>query len=237
MRFRRPQTGETLGARSVRITYRCLFIDLHLDLPPADMDIGAIDHPILRKAREFAGSYPQNTIRIQQIQDAMVYRFTHGRDRVATWLDEERGILWVCAVDERDEDTYDFFVGLHADGELLPGSDDALREEVEAAARFANAVRRDVPLWLTEAREHAGTQRVHELPGGAKLRLYIQSGNPEAVWIALPTLTGPSGLTPRMRALVIAVAQEQLPDGEWEQRYDWPTGQLPSHEIAYLGLR
>ena len=46
----------------------------------------------------------------------------------------------------------------------------------------------------------------------------------------------PGGLTPRMRALVIAVAQNELGTDTLEERFDWPTGALSRHEIAYLGL-
>jgi hypothetical protein len=219
------------------MTWRCCYIDLGLELPPPGQGIGEIDHPVLRKAQELLDSFPLNLVRIQEIRDTLVYRFTHGRLRVAVWLEEERGILWICAVDERDEDTYDFIVRLHEDGELLPGEDDVLREEVEAAARFAAAVQADVPRWLRAAREVPGEEQRYGLPGESEVRFFIRSGEVEEVWVAMPTLASAGGLTPRMRGLVLATIQNALGESEWEQRYEWPTGELPNHEVAYLGLR
>jgi hypothetical protein len=235
IRWRQHETGGAPTRRHVRITYRCLYIDLHLDVPPAATDLGSIDHPIMAKARQFAAEYPANQIRIQAIRDTVVYRFTHGRDRVATWLDRETGVMWVCAVDERDDDTYDHFVGLHEAGELLPDERDSLREEVEAAAQFAAAVRDGVPQCIDEARRHPSKEHFFDFAPGVTIRLYVRPGDVDEVWIAMPTLDAPAGLMPRMRALVLATAEQHL-GGECEQQYDWPTGQLRDYEIAYLGL-
>jgi hypothetical protein len=206
-------------------------------MPPADRGMHELDHPILRKARDLAPAFPDNCVRIQEIRGTMVYRFTHGRYRVAAWLEQERGVLWICAADERDEDTYDRFVDLYDHGELLPTEDDALREEVEAAARFVDAVGTEVPRALTRARGKAGEPQSLTLPGGGEVRLLVNAGSEvEEVWVAMPTLNAPRGLTPRMRALVLATLQNELPGGVWEQRYDWPTGRLTDHEVVHMGL-
>ena len=235
-RFSRRREAQTPGIRRTRITYRCLYIDLHEELPGAEVDIGTIDHPVMRKARELTPSYPANLVRIQDIDDTQVFRFSHGHDRVATWLDEYTGVVWVCAVDERDEETHDHFCALHAAEELLPGEDDALREQVEATARFVGAIREGVPRWLDEARAYPKRDIMRTLPGGPTLRFFFRAGDVEEFWMAMPTLGGPGGLTPRMRAVVVAAVQQHLGDVEWEQRYDWPTGDLPDHEIVFLRM-
>jgi hypothetical protein len=214
-----------------------MFMDLDLEMPSGDVPLGDVEHPIIRKACELVHSFPANTIRINAIRDEMVYRFTHGRHRVVAWLEHERGILWICAVDERDDDTYDRFVDLHDHGELLPGEDDARREQVEAATQFVRAVQRSLPSWIAGARADAGKEHRHDLSPGCQIRIFVQPGEPEEIWIALPTLTAPGGgLTPRMRGLVVAIAQDAVEDAEWEERYDWPTGQLPGYEVVYLGV-
>lgn len=235
---RRRPSGETPAARRTRITFRCLYIDLHEEMPPAEVDLETIDHPIMRKACAMTPDYPMNQVRIQEIREDHVFRFTHGRQRVATWLDQDAGVVWVCAVDERDDDTYDHFVDLYVAGELLPREDDQFREEVEAAARFAAAVRDTVPRALETARANPDMQHVFALPGGSEFRLYVRAGDVDEIWVAMPALTAPAGLAPRMRGLVVAVIEQHLGGhAEWEQRYDWPTGQLMDYEIAYLGLR
>jgi hypothetical protein len=233
----RTLSGETAGARAVRPTWRCLYIDLHLDCPDADVDLGTIDHPAIRKAHDFAATYPANLIRVLEIRETMVFRYTHGRLRVATWLDEN-GIMWLCAADERDDDTYDFIVDLYESGELLPDERDSLRLEVEAAGRFVTEVREQVPRWVRVAREDPDKQHTFELRGGNTIRLFVRSGDLLEVWVALPTLTaGPGGLHPRMRGLILALIQEELGgDAEWSDVYDWPIGKLDHHEVAHLGI-
>jgi len=235
--FRRRESAQTPGIRRTRITSRCLRVDLHEELPAAEVDIGTIDHPIMRMARELTPSYPANLARIPDLGDTQVFRFTHGRARVATCLDGSTGIVWVCAVDERDEETSDHVGGLHAADQLLPGEDDALRERVEVAARFVVAIREGVPRSLDEARAYPKRDTMRTLPGGQTLRFCLRPGDEEEFWIAMPTLGAPGGLTPPMRAAVVAAAQERLGDAEWEQRFDWLTGDLPDHEIAVLRVR
>jgi hypothetical protein len=207
-------------------------------MPPGDLHIGEIDHAVVRKAHDLVESYPANCVRIQEIRDTMVYRYTHGRLRVATWFEEERGILWICAADERDDETYDYFVGLHNDGELLPGSEDSTREQVEAAGRFARAVQNELPGFLQIARDEPGREHRLTLSAGGEIRLFVSSsGGFDEIWVAMPNLKAPAGLTPQMRGLILAKLQLELPDAEWEERYDWPAGGLLDYEIAYLGVR
>jgi hypothetical protein len=206
-------------------------------MPGPDVQIGSLDVPILVKARSLAPSYPSNLIRIQEIRDTLVYRYTHGRQRVVVWLDRDRSILWVCAADERDGETYDSFVDLHEHGELLPSYDDELRLAAEAATRFADSIADELPVFLAEARASQNTELVRPLRSGGEIRMLVSTTlGVEELWVALPTLQAPGGLTPRMRALALVVLERELNDAVWEQRYDWPTGQLADYEIAHLGL-
>jgi len=234
--FRRHE-AQTPGNRRTRITQRCLSVDLRHALPSAGVDIGAIDHPVMRRARELTPSFPASLARVAEIDGTHVFRFTHGRDRVATWLDEHTGTIWVCAVDGRDEETNDHFRDLHARGELLPGGDDVLRERVEAAGRFVAAAREGVPRWLDEAHVRPNHDVTRTLPGGQTVRVLFRPGAVEEFWLAMPTLATPGGLAPRLRGVVVAAAQEHPGEIEWEQRDDWPTGELRGHEIAFVGRR
>jgi hypothetical protein len=206
-------------------------------MPPQDVDIGSIDHGIMRKARELTAEYPKNLVRIVEIRETHVFRFTHGRTRVATWLDRETGVVWVCAADERDDDTYDHFVDLYNAGELLPDERDSIREETEAAARFLRSLTSRLPIALDEAIANPNVERRVELEGGSLVRIIVIPGDLQEVWIAMPTLNAAAGLTPRMRGMVIAVADTHLSDALWEQRYQWPAGRLDDHEIAHLAVR
>ena len=237
LRFSRGREAQTPGSRRVRITHRCLSADLHEHLPAADVDLGAIDHPVLRRARELAPSFPAGLARIQGIDDARVFRFAQGRARVATWLDEPTGTLWVCGVDEGDDAAADGFAELHARGELLPGDDDVRREQVEAAARLVVAIREGVPRWLDEARVRPNHDVLRALPGGPALRVLFRPGDVEEYWVAMPVLGTPRGLSPRLRAVVVARVQQHLGGVECEQRSGWPTGELTHHEVASFGVR
>lgn len=223
--------------RQVRPTLRCLMLDLHMLPPPATMQLCDLDHPIMDKARQLAPSHPLNQVRVHDIDDDRVFRFTHGRRRVFTWLDEERDLFWVCGVDERNDDTYNWILDLYENGELLPNEEDALREAVEVEAHFLSFVRREVPLWLGRARAASGRPHGLVTPSGAEMVLYIdRSSEVEEIWVAMPTMDARAGLLPKMRGFVLTVLEVSLPEAIWEQRPDWPTGALPHYEIAYLGL-
>ena len=227
--------------RFVRPTLRCLRDDLQVPLPPAVIDLGELDHPILAKARELAQSYPQAQDRIWSIEDVAVYRFTHGRYRVVTWLDDDTNIVWVCAADLRDDATYEYFRRLHERGELLPGEEgeeDAERRERERAYQFDAAVRAGVSEWLRDARTHSGEVRPFVLPGGAEILLYI-AGNQgsEEIWLAMPKANAPEpviGLLPRQRTYIVTAIEHEVGEFDAEQRRDWPLGPLHYYELAYL---
>jgi len=225
----------------VRPTLRCL-VDLKLELPGAASRLDDIQHPVLEKASELASAHPANQVRIQAIEDTMVYRFTHGRHRVLTWLDQETNIVWICGVDLRREDEgYDSAVALHASRGLLPGQADRRRLEDEAIFELGSAIREHAPEWVADTRANPNTERQFVLPGGATIRLYYEPGDEvHALWTAFPTLRAEElGLPATVRALAMAAVSEALggANTEFEQRYDWPTGQpLQNFEVAFFWL-
>src|SRR6266487_1321872 len=131
-------TPDRTPPRRARPTLRCL-ADLGIDLPSAAVPLDDLEHPVLKKAADLAPAHPDNQIRIQAIEDTMVYRFTHGRHRVLTWLDADSNIVWLCGADlRRENEGYDRFIGRHERDELLPGENDLVRLEDEAILLLAH---------------------------------------------------------------------------------------------------
>lgn len=225
--------------RRARPTFRCLS-DLGLSIPAAAIRLDDVDHPVLRKAAELAPAHPENQIRIQAIGDTMVYRFTHGRNRVLTWLEHDTNIVWVCGADlRREDDGYDAFLALHDRGELLPGEADTRRLEDEAILELGHTIRDGASAWVEDARQHPGTERRFILPGGATVRLFFAPGEgTSGLWAAIPTLLANElGLPGKVRGLAVAAITETLggTDIEFEQRHDWPTGRsLQNFEVAFF---
>jgi hypothetical protein len=150
--------------------------------------------------------------------------------------------MWVCAVDLKDDHTYQKFERLHQRGELLPGEDDERRRDNEAAYGaaevFHDAVRSGAPDWLHDARSHPAQERRFSLPGGAVIRLYI-IGNQgsEEIWLAMPKADAEVpviGLLARQRAFIIAAIESNVGEFDAQERFDWPLGRLPDYELACL---
>ncbi len=109
------------------MTLRCLRDDLYLDLPPVEVDLGSLDHPLIAEARRLAPSAPRGQKRILSIGHPLVYRLRHARWRGATWLESDEARFWLCAGAQREEgsgdDAYELFAALHRAGRLLPDED------------------------------------------------------------------------------------------------------------------
>lgn len=226
----------------MRPTLRCVREDLRLPDPPASTRLDELDHRVLRKAKDLAAAHPRNQVRILEIDETLVFRFTHGRDRVITWLDEPTDILWICGCDLRREDAaYGRYLDLHRRRELLPGEADAERLEDEALLQLAATIREEVPRWVAQARADPGREHRFELPGGAPVVMFVRGGATEEVWIALPTLLAEDiGLPATVRGLVVACVTEVLGGpgtAECEERSDWPTNRpLRNYEVAFFWI-
>jgi hypothetical protein len=210
------------------------------DVPGPSELLSALDHPVMNKARTVAPAHPDNQKHVECIEDVDVFRFTHGRYRAATWLEPSLDILWVCAVDLKDSNTYDYFEGLHSQLVLLPTEDDYQRLGLEDAKRLVLALLEDVPGWVERALSAGETEHALEVLGGAQVILYArESGGIQELWLAMPTLGSPTavGMTPQTRGLLVGLVQAEFGEGLWEERHDWPTRELKHYEIAHLGLR
>ena len=93
----------TRRTRRTRVTLRCVREDLERDVPPVEVDLGALDHPLVAEARRVAPAAPRGQKRILAIEHPLVYRLRHGRWRGATWLETDAGRFWLCAGAQRAE--------------------------------------------------------------------------------------------------------------------------------------
>ena len=106
------------------------------------MDVGLddIEGAWLDELRRIAPVSPQGQKRILGIVQPVVYRLRAGSFRGATWVEEGDGIVWLCAVHRReqdsDDDAYAWFADLHAKGRLLTSQDDRLHDRAEAVIRL-----------------------------------------------------------------------------------------------------
>ena len=81
----------TRRTRRTRVTLRCVREDLERGIPPLEVDLGALDHPLVAEARRVAPAAPRGQKRILAIEHPLVYRLRHGRWRGATWLESDEG--------------------------------------------------------------------------------------------------------------------------------------------------
>src|SRR6266511_2229691 len=134
--------------RRARPTIRCLTVDLDIDLPGLDVDLGDLDHPFRDELRRVAPTSPDGQKRILSIDHPLVYRIRVSSERGATWVDEPNDIVWLCAAHRRqqdsDDDAYAYFADLHESGDLLPNDDDRLRDRAEAAIRLQRGLTADL---------------------------------------------------------------------------------------------
>src|SRR6266702_4298632 len=140
----RYDSGAMSDSRRARPTIRCLTEDLGLALPWLDTDLGEVEDPWLGELRRLAPVSPQGQKRVLSIGSPLVYRLRFSAERGVTWVDEDHGVVWLCAVHRRQEgsgdDAYAWFAKLHADGKLLPSGDDRLRDRAEAVIRLLNSL-------------------------------------------------------------------------------------------------
>jgi hypothetical protein len=147
--------------RDVRVTIRCVVEDLGLELPLIDQPIASIEDPMMDEARRVAPDSPTGQKRILAIRHPLVYRVRISRRRGATWLDEEQDILWLLAVEDREEDSDDdafaYFARLHESGRLMPSDDDRIRIAFEEGAQLLGRIRAELGPLLARC---AGGRRI-----------------------------------------------------------------------------
>lgn len=231
------------SARRARPTLRCLGGDLRLELPPLDVDLGSLDHPMLRETWRIAPEAPQGQKRILSIAHPLVFRIRVSDDRGATWVDEEPAIVWLCAARGRqegsDEDAFRWFAELHAADQLLPAESDRLRDRAEAAIRLERGLTYELLALLDAARGTPGEVAGSDLGGWVPARVLVRpSEGMEAVWCGLSVRSADGALTPvPLRDVLFARLESALEPVESEPQADWLGEVLPWTEVVRFYVR
>lgn len=235
------QTSDYPQVRRARITLRCLTEDLGWEIPPPDVDLGELDHPLIDEARRLAPTSPRGQKRILAIDHPLVYRIRHSNQRGATWFDVEHAVLWLLAIEKREagseDDAYAYFAELHRAGQLMPTPNDFLRDRVESVDRLRRAIRIDLRDILAASGD--GREISTELASWIPVRILVKKTvELEEIWFALATRDQQGqGIPVRLRDYIFASLEDLTRPAEWEWRTDWPTGNLEWFEVARLGLR
>lgn len=212
-----------------------------MEVPPVEIDLGSVDHPVLAEARRIAPTSPRGQKRILSIEHPLVYRLRHGQWRGATWLEVEAARFWLCAgarrEDGSDEDAYEVFSALHRTGRLLPNKDDRLRDELERNARIINDAADSIPSVLADAFAHRDRDLTTRFGDMVDARLHVTAPG-EEVWVAIATqATDGRFVEERLRDVLFGLVLDAAEAELWEPRADWPSGELAWFEVARLGLR
>ncbi len=229
--------------RRARPTIRCLVEDLGVELPDLTTDLGELDDPWLVELRRVAPTSPTGQKRILAIDHPLLYRLRVSSERGATWVEDESGIVWLCAVRRRedgsDDDAYEWFEELHQNGRLLPTDDDRLRDQAEEAIRSFQRLRGAVFGLVDGARDDPGTEHGRDLDGWLPARaLVYRSDGVEEIWCAISVRAVDGNfIRPEVRDLLFAAVEGHLAPAEFEARNDWPTGDVGWFEAVRLGMR
>lgn len=194
-----------------RPTLRCLSEDLGLQVPPVNVPLDEIQHPLLDKAIEQFTDASQTHERIRAIDDQVVFKVKVGRWRGAVWIDDDEKRPWLLAAGTREDGSPDdFYEALTVEGrrsraryngthstalstdthtqDLRPNGDDYDRYRVEAAIRFIRSL--EVTLIdltrasLLDGHEHDGQV------AGARVGVLVRADDGHETYIAI-RITGP----------------------------------------------
>src|SRR5215207_1855636 len=231
----------TRRTRRTRVTLRCVRVDLELGIPPVEVDLGALDHPLIAETRRIAPAAPRGQKRILAIEHPLVYRLRHGRWRGATWLETGEGRFWLCAGAQRAagsaDDAYEHFIALHEAGRLLPDDDDRLRDALERNARIIDAAAAVIPEALADALARRSRDVALRFGGLVDARLHA-TGAGDEIWVAIATQAADGRFVDeRLRDVLFRLVFDAAETELWEPRADWPSGELAWFEVARLGLR
>jgi hypothetical protein len=190
---------------SVRPTLRCLTNDLGLKIPPADIALDEIDHPLLRKASDQFTDPSGLRERILSIDDTVMFKVKVQRWRGAAWNDADDQ-TWLVAAGQREAGSRDDFYqalataartaktrynnehtsALRTDtytAAWLPNADDHDRYILEAGLRFRRELKATV---LTLARNSLLDGREHTAEvGGAILGIQVRAEDGHETYVAL----------------------------------------------------
>ena len=224
-------TLSSMSSRRGRPTIRCLQNDLELDLPPLDQLLDDIQHPWMDELRRTMADSPKGQKRILVIKSPHVFRLRVSDERGATWVDKSCEVVWLCAVQRREDgsedDAFSYFEELHTREQLLPGSDDALRMKLETVL-FQHKLNRDalfalVDYALAHPREEITMNLSNEIPCRV---IVLEANGMQELWCGL-SVKAENGqyIDTRRRDLLIAELERHLAPAEAEGRDDWATGE------------
>lgn len=232
-----------MSIRSARPTIRCLTEDLGIDLPSLDESLDDLDHPWLDELDRVADTSPQGQKRIESIDHPLVFRLRVSDHRGATWVDEERQVVWLCAVHKREDgsedDAYEWFRGLHTSGELLPTEADLDRLLIDAAIQVFRTAERELLQLVDEAIAQPGNELAKDLGSWLPCRVVVfEADGVQEIWCAISGRDTNGGfVSERMKNGLFVSLEAHLQPVEMEARHDWPGGQVEWFEVVRLGIR
>jgi hypothetical protein len=229
--------------RRPRPTIRCLTRDLGIPLPGLDVDLGKeLDEPLMDELRRIAPDAPTGQKRVLSIDHPLVYRIRVSAHRGATWVDEDHGIVWLCAARRREDgsahDAFAWFADLHAMGQLLPTADDRRRDRAEAAIRVQRGLTAELLHLFDQARADKGADHHADLGDWLPCRMLVIGDDVEEIWCALSVRAADgTGVSPVLRDLLFAALERHVAPAVFEGRDDWPAGPVEWFEVVRLGIR
>jgi hypothetical protein len=232
-----------MSIRSARPTIRCLTEDLGIDLPSLDESLDDLDHQWLEELHRVADASPQGQKRIESIDHPLVFRLRVSDHRGATWVDEDRNVVWLCAVHKRedgsDDDAYEWFKGLHADGNLLPTEEDLDRLLVDAAIEVFRTAEDDLLQLVDEGIAEPREELAKDLGDWLPCRVVVtESEGIQEIWCAISVRDRHGAfVSEQIKNGLFLSLEAHLDPVLMEARHDWPEGQAEWFEVVRLGIR
>lgn len=204
------------------MTLRCLREDLGLEVPPVEVDIATIDHPLIAEARRVA----RRRLWVRRECWRLTVHSCTDSGTGATWLEYDEGRLWLCAAAQREErspdDAYELFATLNESGRLLQDDDDRLRDALESNARIIDAAVAEIPSVLEHAFADRGVTSRFRIGDLVDARLHVPAAGDD-VWVALATQAADGRFVEeRLCDVLFGVVFDAARAEVVEPRADWP---------------
>jgi hypothetical protein len=238
-------------AGRARPTMRCLREDLVLPVPRVDTPLDEITHPLLAKASERFADDQTPQERISAIDDQVLFKVKIQRWRGAVWVDAD--LPWLVAAGQREEGSpEDFYAALAARGHsarahynaehspplssttysgyLLPGHEDDLRWQAEAAARTERRLRTTVHDLVRRSLLDGHEQAV--MLDGAALGVQVLADQGHETYVAIRII----GSVPRrLVATILSLIPGCQPDA-WMSDYAMPERAVAPEEQVWSNI-
>ena len=238
--------------RQARPTLRCLREDLELAVPRADTPLDEIPHPLLAKVAERFADDQTPQERIAAIDDQVLFKAKVQRWRGAVLLDDGE-TAWLIAAGQREEGSPDDFYAVLATrakaaraqynaqhtpplatatytASLLPGREDELRWQAEAAVRTERRLKTVVHTLvrnsLLDGHEHAA------MLDGAALGIQVLADQGHETYVAIRII----GSVPRR---LVATILSLVPGCEltaWMSDYAMPERAVAPEEQIWSNI-